>query len=155
MVENVFVKLDSLEGSGLDCIPVVVLRKSEPELSDILAELFNMFCFPDFWKVVSVIPVLKNIGERSTAKNYCPVFEKLVNNRIFDHPEKRGFFSDFQCGFMSGIWSDFSGISAQMCGVIPSFLSNGRLWVVLDGKSSQEYQVNAEFLNDPLVPHFS
>ena len=48
MVEKVFVKLDSLEGSGLDCIPVVVLRKSEPELSDILAELFNMFCFPDF-----------------------------------------------------------------------------------------------------------
>ena len=27
-----------------------------------------------------MIPVLKNIGERSTAKNYCPVFEKLVNN---------------------------------------------------------------------------
>ena len=90
-----------------------------------------------------MVPVLKNIGERSTAKNYCPVFEKFVNNRIFDHPEKRGFFSDFQYGFMSDIWSDFSGILAQMFGVIPSFLSNGRLWVVLDGNSSQEYQVNA------------
>ena len=50
------------------------------------------------------------LGERSTAKNYCPtgllsmvskVFEKLVNNRIVDHPEKFGLFSDFQYGFRS------------------------------------------------------
>ena len=27
------------------------------------------------------------------------VFEKLVNNRIFDHLEKCGLFSDFQYGF--------------------------------------------------------
>ena len=46
----------------------------------------------------------------STAKNYCPVsllsvvskvFEKLVNNRILDHPEKCGLFSNFQYGFTS------------------------------------------------------
>ena len=37
-----------------------------------------------------LVPVFKNVGERSTAKNYCPVsllsvvskvFEKLVNNK--------------------------------------------------------------------------
>ena len=48
--------------------------------------------------------------ERSTAKNYQPVsllsvvsevFEKLVNNRIVDHLEKCGLFSDFQYGFRS------------------------------------------------------
>ena len=47
---------------------------------------------------------------RSTAKNYRPVsllsvvskvFEKLVNNRIVDHLEKCGLFSDFQSGFRS------------------------------------------------------
>ena len=27
------------------------------------------------------------------------VFEKLVNNRTVDHPEKSGLFSDFQNGF--------------------------------------------------------
>ena len=52
----------------------------------------------------------KSIAERSTAKNYCPisllsliskVFEKLVNNRIVDHLEKFGLFSDFQYGFRS------------------------------------------------------
>ena len=35
------------------------------------------------------------------------------------------------------------GISGQIFGLISSFLSNRRLRVVLDGKSSQEYQVNA------------
>ena len=69
-----------------------------------------MSCFPDYWKVSLLVPVFKNVGERSTAKIYCSVnflsvvskvFEKLVNNRIVDHLEKCGFFSDFQYGFRS------------------------------------------------------
>ena len=57
--------------------------------------------FPDCWKVSSVDPVFKNVGERYAAKNYCPVsllsvvsevFEKLVYNGIIDHLEKCGFF---------------------------------------------------------------
>ena len=35
------------------------------------------------------------------------------------------------------------GISGQIFGLISSFLSNSRLQMVLDGKSSQEYPVNA------------
>ena len=35
------------------------------------------------------------------------------------------------------------GISGQIFGLISSFLSNRRLRVVLDGKSSQKYPVNA------------
>ena len=35
------------------------------------------------------------------------------------------------------------GISGQIFGLIPSFFSNRRLQVVLDGKSSQGYPVNA------------
>ena len=35
------------------------------------------------------------------------------------------------------------GISGQIFGLISSFFSNRQLWVVLDGKSSQEYPVNA------------
>ena len=65
------------------------------------------------------------------------VFEKLVNNRIVDHLEKCGLFSDFQYGFRS------SRYSGQIFALISSFLSNRRLRVVLDGKSSQEYPVNA------------
>ena len=69
--------LDLLKASGPDCIPVIVLQNCEPELSYILAELFNKClkesCFPDCWKVSLVVPVFKNVGERSTAKNYFSV----------------------------------------------------------------------------------
>ena len=69
--------IDSSKVSGPDRIPVVVLKNYEPELLYILAELFNMslkeFCFPDCCKVSSVVPVFKNIEERSTGKNYRPV----------------------------------------------------------------------------------
>ena len=200
MVEKVIMNLDSSKASGPDCIPVVVLKNCEPELSYILVKLFNNClkesCFPDCWKVSSVVPVFTNVGERSTAKNYCPVsllsvvsniFEKLVNNRIVDHLEKCGLFFDFQYGFRSSrstadfptvvtdrnarafnrsettraVALDISkafdrvwhagllhklksyGISGQIFGPISSFLSNRRLQVVLDGKSSQEYPVNA------------
>ena len=65
------------KASGPDCIPVVVLRKSEHDLSYILAEFFSMClkesCFPYCWKVSPVVPVFKNVGESCTAKNYRPV----------------------------------------------------------------------------------
>ena len=142
-----------------------------------------------------MVPVIKNFEERSRAKNYRPVsllsvvskvFEKLVNNRMVDHLQKCGLFSDFQYGFRSSrstadlltvvsdrihrafnrseatravalnISTDFDrvwhagllhklksyGISGQIFGLI-SFLSNSRLRVVLDGKSSQEHPANA------------
>ena len=64
------------QASGHDCIPLVILKNYEPELFYILAELFNKFLkesyVPDCWKVSSVVPVFKSIGERSTAKNYPP-----------------------------------------------------------------------------------
>ena len=114
MVRKVVMNLDLSKASGPDCIPVVILKNCEPELSYILAELFSNClkesCFPDCWKVSSVVPVFKNVGERSMAKNYHPVrllsvvskaFEKLVNNRIVDHLEKCGLFFDFQHGFRS------------------------------------------------------
>ena len=41
MVKKVIVKLDLSKASGPECIPVVVLKNCEPELSYILAELFN------------------------------------------------------------------------------------------------------------------
>ena len=55
----------------------------------------------------------------------------------------------FNCIWHSGLFANLSiscqmfGISGQIFGFISSFLSNRRLWVVLDGKSSQEHPVNA------------
>ena len=52
-----------------------------------------------------MVPVFKDVGERSKAKNYSPVsllsvvgevFQKLVINRIVDYLQKCGLFSNFQ-----------------------------------------------------------
>ena len=129
MVNKVITNLDSSKASGPDCIPVVVLKNCEPELSYILAKLFNKClkesCFPDCWNVSLVVPVFKNVGESSRVKNYHPVSllsvvsekimvsEKLVDNRIVDHLEKCGLFSDFQYGFRS------SRSTADLLTVVP------------------------------------
>ena len=104
-VQKVIMNLDLSKTSGPDSIPMAILKNCEPELCYIAAELFSKCpkesCFPDSCKISSVVLVFKNIGERSTAKNYCPVsllsvvskvFEKLVNNRIVDHLENVTFF---------------------------------------------------------------
>ena len=85
-----------------------------PYWSNLYSRVFNKCLtesfFPDCWKVSSVVPVFKNVGESSTAKNYHPVslfavvskvVEKLVNKRIIDHLEKSGLFCDFQYDFRS------------------------------------------------------
>ena len=91
----------------------MVLKKCEPELSNIQAELFYIFlresCFLDRWKVLLVVPAFNNVGERSTAKSNCPaglsaiskIFENLLNNRLVDHLQKWGLFSDSQYYFRS------------------------------------------------------
>ena len=142
-----------------------------------------------------MVPVFKNVRERSTAKNYRPlsllsvvskILEKLVNNRI-DSPREIQPFFDFQYGFRSSgstadlltvvsdriarafnrsettravalniskafdrVWRvgllhkrSSYGITGQIFGLISSFLINRWLLVVLDGKTSQEYSVNA------------
>ena len=111
MVKKVITNLDSSKASSPDCIPVVVVKNCEPKLSYILnlqyvseralfsrllEGLINGPCIQDCWGKVYCY--------------YCPVsllavvskvFEKLVNNRIVDHLEKYGLFSDFQYGFRS------------------------------------------------------
>ena len=64
IVKKITTNLDSSKTSDPDCIPVVVLKNCYPERSYILAELFNM-CL----KEPLVVPVIKNVGESSTAKN--------------------------------------------------------------------------------------
>ena len=147
MLKKVIANLDSSKASVPDCIPVVFLKNCGHEHSYILAELFNMClkesCFPDCWKISLVVPVFKNVGERPTAKNYCPVsllcvvskaFDKLVNNRIVDHLGKCGVFSDFQYSFKSS-WStadllcklNLYLISGQIFGLVSSFFNNRQL----------------------------
>ena len=71
-----------------------------------------------------MVPVFKNVGERSTVKNYYPVsllsvvskvLEKLVNTKIVDHLDKCGLFSDFHYGFRSsGSTADLTVVSDRI-----------------------------------------
>ena len=66
LVKEVITNLTTSKASGTDCFPVVFLKNYEPELSYILAELFNMCLkesrFQGCWKVLLVFPVLKYVG---------------------------------------------------------------------------------------------
>ena len=105
MIKKFRTNLDLAKASGPDYNPVVFLRNFEFQLWDILAELFNIClkhsCFPNCWKVLTVVPVFPDVGERSTPINYRPVsllsvvskaFEKLVNDSLVDDLEKIGLF---------------------------------------------------------------
>ena len=67
MVKKVMTNLDSSKTSGPDYIPLVALKNCGSEMSYILAELFNIClkgsCFPDCWKVSSVVPVFRMLGK--------------------------------------------------------------------------------------------
>ena len=87
--------------SGPDCVPVLVLKNCESELLYILAVLFSICleesCFPDCWKVshqwsLYIRMLGKDLQLKTTTLvvvSLLPViskaFEKLANNRIFDH----------------------------------------------------------------------
>ena len=114
MVKKVIMNLDLSKAFSPDSIPLVVLKNCEPKLSYILAELFKKVSeevlLSRLLEGLSSGPCIKNVGEWSTAKNYCPIsllsvvsklFEKLVNNRIVDQLQRCGFFADFQYGFRS------------------------------------------------------
>ena len=82
MVKMVITNPDSSKVSGPDCIPVVVLKNCEPELSYILAEIFNkclkVSCFPDCWKVSLVVPYLRMLGKDLQLKTNLSLFLWLV-----------------------------------------------------------------------------
>ena len=99
-----------------------------------------------------MVPAFKNVGERSKAV----VFEKLVNNKIVDHLEKYGLFSDFQYGFRSSrstadlltivsdrIASSFnrSGATRAVALDISKVLTGLGMLVVLTNLSLMEFQV--------------
>ena len=108
-VKEVIISVNFSEVFDPNCIPVVVLAKCEPELSYIQAEMSDMClkesCFTDWWKILSVVPVFQNVGEKSLAKNYhlvCvlsvtrKIFEKLADNTLADRPYKCDFFTNSQ-----------------------------------------------------------
>ena len=56
MVKKVIMNLDLSKASGPDCIPVVVLKTCEPEISYIRAELFYKFMKNPVFQIVGRFP---------------------------------------------------------------------------------------------------
>ena len=113
-VAKLIKNLEINKATGPDNIPAVVLKNISPEMSPILAKLFNRClkerCYPKSWKMPSVCPVFKNSGERSPPSQYRPIsllciiiklFESAINKKITDHLAKNNLLSDMQYGFRS------------------------------------------------------
>ena len=96
--------------TGPHGIPAIVLKMCSPELSPILAKLFNMCLavsvFP--WKVASIVPVFNGVGEHSESTNYCPIsllpiiskiFECFVNQQLLGYLEDNDLITDCQYRF--------------------------------------------------------
>ena len=129
MVGKVITSLESSKLSGPICIPVVVIKNCQSELSYILAELFNRClkesCFPDCWKVLLVVPVCKNYCPVSLLSVVSKVLEKLVNSRIVDHLEKCFFW--FPVWFRS-FWSTADPLTVVSNRIAGAF--NRATWAV-------------------------
>ena len=70
-------ELDVAKATGPACIPSIALNICSPELSPVLAKLYNkcLFgsCFTSCWKFSSVVPAYKNDGEISDPGNCRPI----------------------------------------------------------------------------------
>ena len=112
MVSHAIYDLDTCKATGPDRIPSIVLKMCSPELSPVLAKLYNKClaesCFPSCWKSSAVVPVFKNDGERSDPGKYRPIsllpivskiFESFINDSLIKHLDSTGLFSDLQYGF--------------------------------------------------------
>lgn len=73
--------LDSSDAYDLNCISVVVLNNCDPELTEFFNMCLDDSCFPDYWQVLSAIPVFTNLGEISAKKyhftSFLFVFSKI------------------------------------------------------------------------------
>ena len=105
---------DASKATGPDDIPAAVLKECCTELSSPLAKVFTM-CFragvqPSFWKLAHVVPIHKKSPKTNPA-HYRPVsllsiiskvLEKIINQPIVNHLERRHLLPDSQFGFRRG-----------------------------------------------------
>ena len=93
-------------------IPSIVIKMCSPELSPVLAKLYNKClaksCVRSCWKSSEVVPAFKNDGDRSDPGKYrhisllsivSKIFESFINDSFIKHLDSTGLFSDLQYGF--------------------------------------------------------
>ena len=107
----------------------------------IVDHLEKFSIFPDFhhgfkssWSTADLLTVVSGRLARAFSRSGATGAVALDISKAFDRIWHAGLLHKLKS----------YRISSQIFDLISSFLSNRRLWVLLNGKSSQEYPVNAE-----------
>ena len=104
------------------------------------------YCFRSSRSTADLLTVLSDRIARAFNRSGATGAVALDISEAFDRVWRAGLLHKFKS----------YGISGHVFGLIFSFLSNRRLQVVQDGKSSQEYPVNAGVPQGPFLGlHFS
>ena len=94
-----------------------------------------------FFLISSTVLVLLNQLQTAVSDRIARALNRSGATRAVTLDISKAFDKVWHAGFLDKIKS--YRISGQILGLISSFLSNKQLRVVLDGKSSEEYPVNA------------
>ena len=113
-VFEVIMNLPNKKSTGLDGIPVDLIKKCSKEISPILTELINKSVvlgkFPSSLKIAAILPILKK-GDSSNIENYRPIallsifskiIEKVIAKRIHTFLNKNNLLTHCQHGFRPG-----------------------------------------------------
>ena len=114
-VINVVNQFDSKSSTGIDDIPMTIIKSSITNIAYPLAQIvnhsLNTGCFPNILKTAKICPIFKS-GNKTDAQNYRPIsllpnfskiFEKIMFNRITSYLDKNSILSSAQYGFRKNL----------------------------------------------------
>uniref|UniRef100_A0A3P9P5F4 Reverse transcriptase domain-containing protein n=1 Tax=Poecilia reticulata TaxID=8081 RepID=A0A3P9P5F4_POERE len=112
---NRALKKFKLSASGKDQICYVMVSNLSESSKNILLEMYNRIWedgkLPKSWKEAVIIPIRKPGKDESKPENYrpvaltsnlCKIMERMINERLIYHMEKKGLISSYQSGFRRG-----------------------------------------------------
>ena len=110
-IDRLVQKLSAKKSSGLDNIPVALLKASTPTTIESLTHIINLVIrtdtIPNDWKTARVTPIYKD-GSREDPNNYRPIsvlsviakiFEKVVFDQTYKFLSDKKLLSESQSGF--------------------------------------------------------
>lgn len=111
-VEQIIQSIDSKKATGLDGIPIRLIKECPKVVYKKLVELFNRSVdsgiFPDDLKLAKVTPIYNEANGREDLNNYRPIsvvpavakiFEKIVFNQLYAYLSLNKLLSENQSGF--------------------------------------------------------
>lgn len=114
-LQNIIKDLKPNKSAGPDSFPFEFYKYLSLEGKTTLLKIYNiiwtMHIFPNSWREVIIIPILKSRKKQTDPKNYrpialsntiCKIMEKMVNKRLSWFIESEQLLANEQCGFRPG-----------------------------------------------------